>query len=176
MEARLYGLTTQDISTVVYRFCEQYNISHKFSREKQMAGKKWFQAFLRRHGELSVRMPEKTSMCRASGFNIAKTSKFFQYLRQRCSAAMAAENTTRTDIQRRWNGIHCLSEGTKNCWAKEKEGSRCTLQCRERKKHYSGVLCFSIWFLRAAHVYLSTSSSSKRIPWPWASWSYCSRQ
>jgi len=26
MEARLYGLTTQDIRTIVYRFCEQYNI------------------------------------------------------------------------------------------------------------------------------------------------------
>jgi len=119
-----------------------------------MAGKKWFQAFMRRHGELSVRMPEKTSMCRASRFNRAKTSSF-QYLRKRCFVGIAAEKYHQNRYSMQAKRVHCLSEGTENCSAKRKEGSRYTLQCRERKNHYSSVLCFGIWFLRAtSYVHL----------------------
>ena len=80
MERTLYGLTTEDVRRLVYTFCEQNNISHTFSREIQMAGKKWLSAFFQRNKELSVRLPEKTSISRAVGFNRPKVKMYFDLL------------------------------------------------------------------------------------------------
>lgn len=79
-EARLYGLTTHDIRRVVYKFCEQNKVKHKFSTDKQLAGKKWMQGFMKRHRQLSIRTPEKTSLERAFGFNRSRVQKFFDTL------------------------------------------------------------------------------------------------
>jgi transposase len=80
MEARLYGLTKYDIRRIVYKFCEQNKVAHKFSPEKQLAGKKWMEGFMKRHKELANRIPEKTSLARAIGFNRSKVQLFFDIL------------------------------------------------------------------------------------------------
>jgi len=80
MENRLYGLTIEDVRRLVYVFCQQNNISHPFSHEKQMAGRKWLAAYFKRHKELSVRLPEKTSISRALGFNWPKVNMYFDLL------------------------------------------------------------------------------------------------
>ncbi|PSN51128.1 hypothetical protein C0J52_21606 [Blattella germanica] len=43
-------------------------LPHNFNAEQQMAGKKWYYAFMKRHPTLSYRQPEATSMARAKGF------------------------------------------------------------------------------------------------------------
>lgn len=80
MEARLYGLTTEDVRKLVFQFCEVNSIKHPFSQVKQMAGKKWLRAFFQRHKDLSVRLPERTSLSRAVGFNKPKVDMFFDVL------------------------------------------------------------------------------------------------
>ena len=42
-----------------------------------MAGPDWLQGFLKRHPELSIRLPQATSMGRAVGFNKPQVSKFY---------------------------------------------------------------------------------------------------
>jgi len=80
MESRLYGLTTEDIRRIVYQFCEKNEVEHQFSREKQLAGRKWLRGFFQRHKNLSVRLPERTSISRAVGFNRQKVKMYFDLL------------------------------------------------------------------------------------------------
>ena len=80
MEARLYGLCTDDVRRIVFSYCEKNNIRSDFNRETKMAGKKWLRLFLQRKNELSIRMPENTSMQRAVGFNKVKVGIFFDVL------------------------------------------------------------------------------------------------
>ena len=80
MEARLYGLTVEDVRRIVYQFCEINNIKHNFSTEKRMAGRKWVAGFFRRNKDLAVRLPEKTSLSRAVGFNQPKVRMYFDLL------------------------------------------------------------------------------------------------
>lgn len=47
-----------------------------------MAGKKWLTGFMFRHPELSLRKPEPPGMKRASAFNKAQVTKFFELLQQ----------------------------------------------------------------------------------------------
>ncbi|KAJ8960694.1 hypothetical protein NQ317_009537 [Molorchus minor] len=55
----------------------------RFNENKQMAGKAWYYAFMKRHNFLSLRQPEKISMARASGFNKKNVYAFFDIL-ERC--------------------------------------------------------------------------------------------
>ncbi|CAH1974747.1 unnamed protein product [Acanthoscelides obtectus] len=45
-----------------------------------MAGKKWFDSFMSRHPQLSLRQPESTSMIRCKGFNRSNVQEFFNIL------------------------------------------------------------------------------------------------
>ncbi len=80
MERRLYGLTPEDVKRIVYQFCEINGINHNFSEDTKMAGRKWLRGFLNRHSELSVRLPERTSISREMGFNRQKVKMYFDLL------------------------------------------------------------------------------------------------
>ena len=43
----------------------------------QMAGFDWLHGFLKRSNELGLRMPEATSLSRATGFNVTNVFQFF---------------------------------------------------------------------------------------------------
>ena len=45
-----------------------------------MAGKEWFAAFMKRNPEIMVRLPEETSINRATAFNKIAVRKFFNKL------------------------------------------------------------------------------------------------
>lgn len=80
MVKRLFGLNQMDIRRLVYQYCDSNNIRNNFSKKDSCAGRDWFEAFMNRHQDLSVRTPEPTSVQRAIGFNTAKARMFFDVL------------------------------------------------------------------------------------------------
>ena len=82
MEARLFGLTKKEVCKLAYEIAEQNNIKNPFNKDQKRAGDDWFQSFLERHPDLSLRVPEATSAARAQGFNRPVVSKFFEVLEQ----------------------------------------------------------------------------------------------
>lgn len=69
LENRLFGLSLSDLRYLAYELANRNKINHTFNNENKMAGKDWLYGFLRRHPQLSLRDPEKTSIARAMGFN-----------------------------------------------------------------------------------------------------------
>ena len=80
LEQRLFGLTLTDLRQLAFELAEKNHISHTFNKEKKRAGKDWLYGFLKRHKQLSLRNPEKTSIARAKGFNYIVVQKFFDLL------------------------------------------------------------------------------------------------
>jgi len=95
-------------------------------------------------------MPEKTSMCRASGFNRAKTSKFFSVLEE----ALFCSDGTRKILPEQIFNVD--ETGFTVCQKAQKIVD-------QKGKKAVGILS-SIWFLCATNVYLSTCSSSRTVP------------
>lgn len=51
-------------------------IPHRFNKEKGAAGKHFYYDFMQRHPDISLRIPESTSMMRAIGFNKPQVDLF----------------------------------------------------------------------------------------------------
>lgn len=80
-EENLFGLTALDVRKLAYEILAQNpHLWNPFNKEKQIAGKKWYYLFMKRHPELSLRQPEKISVNRAKGFNKENVKKFFDIL------------------------------------------------------------------------------------------------
>lgn len=75
-----YGLTPRCLRRLAFRYAEQYNIVHKFDKEKGLAGKDWLYGFLKRSPEIKLRQPEGTSLNRIASFNKESTKLFFSNL------------------------------------------------------------------------------------------------
>lgn len=78
----LYGLDVIEARRLAANFAERLGPQANMPEEwkaAQMAGKDWLRAFLNRQ-KLSLRMPEATSMARATGFNRAAVEAFFKNL------------------------------------------------------------------------------------------------
>ncbi|XP_030749721.1 uncharacterized protein LOC115877614 [Sitophilus oryzae] len=80
MDRRFFGLSTIDIRRFAYQLAEKNGCSHRFSREKGQAGKKWLRAFLRRHKNLTLRKPQGLSKARIKGFTKENVDHFFDLL------------------------------------------------------------------------------------------------
>ncbi|KAB0804261.1 hypothetical protein PPYR_01231 [Photinus pyralis] len=80
MEARLFGLTLDQLRSLAFELAHRNGISHRFNMEKKKAGKAWLYAFLARHPNVKLRSPEPTSLARAMGFNRTAVDKFFNLL------------------------------------------------------------------------------------------------
>lgn len=80
MEERLFGLTVMDFRKLAYQWATKLGKQHRFSKEKEMAGRDWVHLFLKRHSSLSIRRPENTSAARAMGFNRVAVNQFFDLL------------------------------------------------------------------------------------------------
>ena len=79
-ERRLLGLTLKDIRRLVFQFCEARKIPHPFNKTEKIAGNDWAKAFMKRHADISLRVPEATPMARAIGFNKTKVKRYFDTL------------------------------------------------------------------------------------------------
>ena len=49
METMFFGLTCQDVRKLAFELAQQNGIQHRFTTEKQMAGKEWLVVFLARN-------------------------------------------------------------------------------------------------------------------------------
>ena len=74
-----FGLSPREVRTLAYECAKRFNMKMPSSwSEREMAGADWFSAFLRRHPDLSIRVPEATSIARATAFNKKNVSHFFE--------------------------------------------------------------------------------------------------
>ncbi|KAJ4430654.1 hypothetical protein ANN_19244 [Periplaneta americana] len=58
-----------ELRLLAFDIAERNEILHRFSKEKRIAGKKWYYAVKRRHPQLNLRQPESISFARAKGFD-----------------------------------------------------------------------------------------------------------
>ena len=75
-----YGLTPVDARKLAFEIADINNVPTRFNDEKKIAGNAWLSGFLERHPELSIRIPEPTSLARASGFNKNQVKQYFSIL------------------------------------------------------------------------------------------------
>ena len=80
MEARLLGLTREDVRVLAFQMAKRNGRPHRFNKVNQMAGKDWYYGFIERHPNLSLRKPKATSAARARVFNRVKVEGFFYAL------------------------------------------------------------------------------------------------
>jgi len=82
MSALYYGVTKQDLCKLAYQVAERNKISHSFNEDRKMAGTDWFYGFLKRNPDLTMRIPEATSLSRVIGFRRSEVNRFYDNLRQ----------------------------------------------------------------------------------------------
>ena len=80
LDKRFYGMNCTEIRCLAFQLAERNNFKHPFNRDLQMAGYDWLDGFRDRHGELSLRKPEATSIARIQGFNRVSIDRFFDIL------------------------------------------------------------------------------------------------
>jgi hypothetical protein len=95
MENSLFGLTTVEVRRLAYDLAVRLRIeNHPFTAK--CAGKDWLKGFMHRHPDLSIRVPEATSVSRAVGFNRPQVEHFFQVFKE-------VLDTTHVDGLKIWN-------------------------------------------------------------------------
>lgn len=79
MESMLFGLTKDTVQKLAFQLAFRNKVPdlHHFNVDKESAGRYWFENFMKRHPELSMRTAEGTSIARASGFNKKSVDMFF---------------------------------------------------------------------------------------------------
>lgn len=80
MAKMFYGITPIELRRVAYEFAEINNIKHPFNTDTRLAGRDWYEGFLRRFPKISLRSPEATSLNRIQGFNRQEVDLFFENL------------------------------------------------------------------------------------------------
>lgn len=76
MERAFFGLTTVDVRRLAFDMATRLKLKINFSKDSTMAGADWLRGFLRRN-QLSIRIPQPTSINRAVGFNRPRVDAFF---------------------------------------------------------------------------------------------------
>jgi hypothetical protein len=76
-----YGLTPTHVRSLAYEMAckNEVTMPQKWS-EAKLAGVDWFNAFIERHPDLSIRTPEATSVARATAFNESNIKAYFDML------------------------------------------------------------------------------------------------
>lgn len=81
--SKLYhGLSPHNVRQLAYQYlCENGKIVPPKWHDKEAATYDWFYGFMNRHKSLSLRVPEATSLSRATAFNRHNVGKFFENLK-----------------------------------------------------------------------------------------------
>ena len=77
MDGAFYGLSINDIRTLVPDYCKKNNIANNFNSVNGMAGRDFVSGFLKRHPKLSLRKPEAVSFNRVFGLNKTSVNLYF---------------------------------------------------------------------------------------------------
>lgn len=75
MEEMFFGLTMEDVRKLAFQMAKRNRLVQETT--KDTLDKDWLKGFLKRHVDISLRMPEATSAARARGFNRVIITKFF---------------------------------------------------------------------------------------------------
>jgi hypothetical protein len=76
-----FGLTPNEVQKLAFEYADKNDKHIPLNwRENNCAGLDWFQGFMHRHREISLRQPEATSIARASSFNPTNVGMFFDLL------------------------------------------------------------------------------------------------
>ncbi|CAH2012845.1 unnamed protein product [Acanthoscelides obtectus] len=74
-----YGLTTKETRRLAYMLAKKHDKKFPTSwEENKMAGEVWLKLFMERHPILSLRLPQPTSIARATSFNKTNVAAFFK--------------------------------------------------------------------------------------------------
>lgn len=80
LSKHFYGISPTEIKKCAFKYAEEKNLQHPFSKDKKTAGRDWLDGFLKRHPNISLRKPEATSINRISAFNKKEVDLFFSNL------------------------------------------------------------------------------------------------
>ena len=76
-----FGLLPREVRAFAYQCAKAHDITMPPSwSENELAGVDWFNGFLKRHPQISVRTPEATSLARATAFNKHNVNTYFDKL------------------------------------------------------------------------------------------------
>ena len=71
----------KDVRVLAFQCAKKFNIKMPSTwEEKECAGSDWLNGFLKRHPSLPIRVPEPTSLARATSFNRENVKNFFDKL------------------------------------------------------------------------------------------------
>ncbi|KAM3963687.1 uncharacterized protein ACR2FA_002210 [Aphomia sociella] len=70
----------QAIRMLAYQFSEKLELKHNFDHVNEIAGGTWFQSFIERNPELSIRQAEGLSLARAKGLSREEVNNFYDLL------------------------------------------------------------------------------------------------
>lgn len=78
-----FGLSPKEVRRLAFDYASYLNKTNipKSWSENELAGEDWFTGFKKRRHDLSIRIPEATSLARASSFNIVNVNSFFVNLK-----------------------------------------------------------------------------------------------
>ena len=76
MDQAFYGLSINDIRTIVYDYCQKNNVKNNFNSDNKMAGRDFVAGFLKRHPR-----PESVSVNRVFGLNKTSVNLYFDNLK-----------------------------------------------------------------------------------------------
>lgn len=79
---RCMPLSKKEFLKLAYELANKLKVPHRFNNEKKIAGKHFYDNFMKRHLDLSLRSAESTSLMRAVGFNKTQVDIFFANLQK----------------------------------------------------------------------------------------------
>jgi len=71
MERKFFGLTMADVMRLAYQLAVKNEIKNQFCKRNEKARRKWSKNFLRRHPQISVRIPQGLSLSKAMNWWLA---------------------------------------------------------------------------------------------------------
>jgi hypothetical protein len=70
LEECVFRLTVKDARKLAYNSLKaNLHLKNPFKKKTQLADKKWYYSFVKRHPELSLRQPQNVFIVRSKGFN-----------------------------------------------------------------------------------------------------------
>lgn len=76
-----YGITIRELRTMASEYAIKYKIKcPQIWKDNGVAGRDWYEGFMKRHPRLTIRTPEQISMARAKAFIKENVDSFFTNL------------------------------------------------------------------------------------------------